>query len=55
MANDIKRCLKIGIPIGEILADSALWEECFRYFVELTGQQICSGLSDGFYAGLYND
>ena len=47
MAHDIKGCLEIGIPIGEIFADSALWEVRFGGFVEFTGQQICSGLSDG--------
>ena len=48
VVNEIKRCLEIGISIGEILADSALWEGGLGHFVELTGQQIRDGLSDGF-------
>ena len=47
VVNEIKRCLEIGISIGEILADSALWEGGLGHFVELTGQQIRDGLSDG--------
>ena len=34
VVNEIKRCLEIGISIGEILADSALWESGLGQFVE---------------------